>query len=167
MCSSQALRCANCRKLGNKPEFDNFSASLGAKGSKRSMSETLETFLACDIYVNHEKHTYTHNSNQSLKVQRTNMDTSLKDGRKKSHSGFPEQIQQLSGRGKRKNFEIQVVSSKLQERKGCNQIEIERKTISIASSHLCLKVDGFVQKHRKNCECCPGHHLIVDHYSSI
>ena len=23
-----------------------------------------------------------------------------------------------------------------------------------------------VQKHRKNCECCPGHHLIVDHYSS-
>ena len=22
-------------------------------------------------------------------------------------------------------------------------------------------------KHRKNCECCPGHHLIVDHYSSI
>ena len=23
------------------------------------------------------------------------------------------------------------------------------------------------QKHRKNCECCPGHYLIVDHYSSI
>ena len=22
-------------------------------------------------------------------------------------------------------------------------------------------------KHRKNCECCPGHHLIVDHYFSI
>ena len=22
-------------------------------------------------------------------------------------------------------------------------------------------------KHRKNCECCPGHHQIVDHYSSI
>ena len=22
-------------------------------------------------------------------------------------------------------------------------------------------------KHRKNCECCPGYHLIVDHYSSI
>ena len=22
-------------------------------------------------------------------------------------------------------------------------------------------------KHRKNCECCPGHYLIVDHYSSI
>ena len=24
-----------------------------------------------------------------------------------------------------------------------------------------------VLKHRKNCECCPGHYLIVDHYSSI
>ena len=24
-----------------------------------------------------------------------------------------------------------------------------------------------ILKHRKNCECCPGHHLIVDHYSSI
>ena len=23
------------------------------------------------------------------------------------------------------------------------------------------------EKHRKNCECCPGHHLIVDHYSSV
>ena len=23
------------------------------------------------------------------------------------------------------------------------------------------------EKHRKNCECCPGHYLIVDHYSSI
>ena len=22
-------------------------------------------------------------------------------------------------------------------------------------------------KHRKNCECCPGHYLIVNHYSSI
>ena len=22
-------------------------------------------------------------------------------------------------------------------------------------------------KHRKNCECCPGHHLIVNHYSSM
>ena len=22
-------------------------------------------------------------------------------------------------------------------------------------------------KHRKNCECCPGHYMIVDHYSSI
>ena len=22
-------------------------------------------------------------------------------------------------------------------------------------------------KHRKNCECCPGHYLVVDHYSSI
>ena len=24
-----------------------------------------------------------------------------------------------------------------------------------------------VNKHRKNCECCPGHYLIVNHYSSI
>ena len=24
-----------------------------------------------------------------------------------------------------------------------------------------------VHKHRKNCECCPGHYLIVNHYSSI
>ena len=23
------------------------------------------------------------------------------------------------------------------------------------------------QKHRKNCECCPGHYLIVNHYSSM
>ena len=23
------------------------------------------------------------------------------------------------------------------------------------------------RKHRKNCECCPGHHLIVNHYSSM
>ena len=23
------------------------------------------------------------------------------------------------------------------------------------------------RKHRKNCECCPGHYLIVNHYSSI
>ena len=22
-------------------------------------------------------------------------------------------------------------------------------------------------KHRKNCECCPGHHLIVNHFSSM
>ena len=25
----------------------------------------------------------------------------------------------------------------------------------------------FVQKHSKNCECCPGHYLIVSHYSSM
>ena len=25
----------------------------------------------------------------------------------------------------------------------------------------------YEEKHRKNCECCPGHYLIVDHYSSI
>ena len=31
---------------------------------------------------------------------------------------------------------------------------------------LHLYVDLY-KKHRKNCECCPGHHLIVDHYSSI
>ena len=24
-----------------------------------------------------------------------------------------------------------------------------------------------LKKHRKNCECCPGHYLIVNHYSSI
>ena len=22
-------------------------------------------------------------------------------------------------------------------------------------------------KHRKNCDCCPGHHLIINHYSSM
>ena len=27
--------------------------------------------------------------------------------------------------------------------------------------------DTFWKKHRKNCECCPGHYLIVNHYSSI
>ena len=30
----------------------------------------------------------------------------------------------------------------------------------------CLKL-SMHPKHRKNCECCPGHHLIVNHYSSI
>ena len=25
----------------------------------------------------------------------------------------------------------------------------------------------FKPKHRKNCECCPGHSLIVNHYSSM
>ena len=27
--------------------------------------------------------------------------------------------------------------------------------------------ETFPEKHRKNCECCPGHYLIVNHYSSI
>ena len=26
---------------------------------------------------------------------------------------------------------------------------------------------AFKFKHRKNCECCPGHYLIVNHYSSM
>ena len=30
-----------------------------------------------------------------------------------------------------------------------------------------LKMYVYISKHRKNCECCPGHYLIVDHYSSI
>ena len=29
------------------------------------------------------------------------------------------------------------------------------------------RAEQSTNKHRKNCECCPGHHLIVDHYSSI
>ena len=49
----------------------------------------------------------------------------------------------------------------------------------LTTSYICfLKMDPEVQndsqefakrshKHRKNCECCPGHYLIVDHYSSI
>ena len=30
-----------------------------------------------------------------------------------------------------------------------------------------LRFSVFYAKHRKNCECCPGHYLIVIHYSSI
>ena len=30
-----------------------------------------------------------------------------------------------------------------------------------------LKHAIFYSKHRKNCECCPGHYLIVNHYSSM
>ena len=25
----------------------------------------------------------------------------------------------------------------------------------------------YIKKHRKNCECCPGHYLIVNHYPSM
>ena len=32
---------------------------------------------------------------------------------------------------------------------------------------LNMNNQGFHKKHRKNCECCPGHYLIVNHYSSI
>ena len=38
-------------------------------------------------------------------------------------------------------------------------------------THLVFKENTtrlvFEKKHRKNCECCPGHYLIVDHYSSF
>ena len=30
-----------------------------------------------------------------------------------------------------------------------------------------LKLKWIVRKHRKNCEWCPGHYLIVNHYSSM
>ena len=30
-----------------------------------------------------------------------------------------------------------------------------------------FKEHVYASKHRKNCECCPGHYLIVNHYSSI
>ena len=30
-----------------------------------------------------------------------------------------------------------------------------------------LTSTALVIKHRKNCECCPGHYLIVNHYSSM
>ena len=30
-----------------------------------------------------------------------------------------------------------------------------------------IKNISFFKKHCKNCECCPGHYLIVNHYSSI
>ena len=56
----------------------------------------------------------------------------------------------------------------------------QQLTVPLTSSqnvhllHLLYYVRIFVSqsnvfpfKHRKNCECCPGHHLIVDHYSSI
>ena len=46
----------------------------------------------------------------------------------------------------------------------------------LVSCHLKSKLQFFLayyegssyfEKHRKNCECCPGHYLTVDHYSSI
>ena len=40
-------------------------------------------------------------------------------------------------------------------------------TLPNTSSTL-LDMETFVHiKHRKNCECCPGHYLIVNHYSSM
>ena len=29
------------------------------------------------------------------------------------------------------------------------------------------RIPSRITKHRKNCECCPGHRLIVNHYSSM
>ena len=28
-------------------------------------------------------------------------------------------------------------------------------------------ISAIIVKHRKNCECCPGYYLIVNHYSSM
>ena len=33
--------------------------------------------------------------------------------------------------------------------------------------HPLFQITLGLQKRRKNCECCPGHYLIVNHYSSI
>ena len=43
-----------------------------------------------------------------------------------------------------------------------------RLTLKLNQFTCSLKIFGFWrEKHRKNCECCPGHCLIVNHYSSM
>ena len=44
-----------------------------------------------------------------------------------------------------------------------------RKSLHIFETNIWVKWFNHIhyKKHRKNCECCPGHYLIVDHYSSI
>ena len=39
----------------------------------------------------------------------------------------------------------------------------QNKSYCLFSCEFCI----YKRKHRKNCECCPGHYLIVNHYSSI
>ena len=47
-----------------------------------------------------------------------------------------------------------------------------RKTMDIYKDYTIVcyifsEPNPFQIKHRKNCECCPGHYLIVNHYSSM
>ena len=37
----------------------------------------------------------------------------------------------------------------------------------VSASNAVLSTFCLLHKHRKNCECCPGHYLIVNHYSSM
>ena len=43
----------------------------------------------------------------------------------------------------------------------------EQQKILVVLDLLFAKKSHTIKKHRKNCECCPGHFLIVYHYSSI
>ena len=45
--------------------------------------------------------------------------------------------------------------------------EVLLGTISIDGFELPWIFPSFLKKHRKNLECCPGHYLIVNHYSSM
>ena len=37
----------------------------------------------------------------------------------------------------------------------------------VSASNAVLSTFCLLHKHRKNCECCPGHYLIVNHYSAM
>ena len=43
----------------------------------------------------------------------------------------------------------------------------ELKNIQYTNINTNLNTIINLNKHRKNCECCPGHYLIVNHYSSM
>ena len=45
--------------------------------------------------------------------------------------------------------------------------DLVREIISVLLECQISMRDGYFLKHRKNCECCPGHYLIVNHYSSM
>ena len=49
--------------------------------------------------------------------------------------------------------------------KKSNTVEEESKGLEKEAGSW--KTDVVKAKHRKNCECCPGHHLIINHYSSM
>ena len=51
-------------------------------------------------------------------------------------------------------------------------LKLGKTTLGFQNQLKIARVDNDVdetllRKHRKNCECCPGHYLIVNHYSSM
>ena len=52
---------------------------------------------------------------------------------------------------------------KLEEELSHARTELEEMT----QVYIQINTSIYIPKHRKNCECCPGHYLIVSHYSSI